>query len=91
MTTQAEAPSESWLALPAVMVPSALTTGLRPARPSAVVSGRLPSSWARVTDSSFVWPVALSVTTFTVLSGTISASSRPSRWAAAMRRWLSNA
>ena len=91
MTTHADAPSESWLALPAVMVPSALTTGLRAASPSAVVSARFPSSWVRVTASSRVSPVALSVTIFTLFSGTISASSRPSRWAAAIRRWLSSA
>src|SRR5271169_5864775 len=43
MTTHADAPSESWLALPAVIVlPS--NTGLILARPSAVVSGRGPSS-----------------------------------------------
>ena len=47
MTTQAEAPSESWLALPAVMQPPS-RTGLRPARPSSVVVGRLPSSFSRV-------------------------------------------
>ena len=47
---QAEAPSESWLALPAVMVPFS-RTGLRLASPSVVVPGRLPSSFVSVTCS----------------------------------------
>ena len=48
MTTQAAAPSESWLALPAVTQPPSMT-GRRPARASAVVSGRLHSSRSSVT------------------------------------------
>src|SRR5882672_6084858 len=48
ITTQADAPSDNWLALPALMVlPS--NTGLMPASPAAVVSGRGPSSCASVT------------------------------------------
>ena len=44
ISTQAEAPSESWLALPAVMNWSSPRTGFSLARPSMLVSGRLPSS-----------------------------------------------
>ena len=44
ITTQAEAPSESWLALPAVMQNPSPRTGFNTARPSAVESGRAPSS-----------------------------------------------
>ena len=40
ITTQAAAPSDSWLALPAVIVPPSVT-GLSAASPSAVVFGRL--------------------------------------------------
>ena len=47
----AEAPSESWLALPAVMKAPSPRTGLSLARPSRVVSGRLPSSLDSVTIS----------------------------------------
>ena len=91
MTTQAEAPSESWLALPAVTWPFSPATGFSEARPSRVVSGRLPSSCASVTGSSRGSPLALSTTSFVVGSGTISWLSRPSRWAAAVRCWLASA
>ena len=46
ITTQIEAPSENWLALPAVMSCRLARTGLSAASPSSVVSGRLPSSCA---------------------------------------------
>ena len=91
MTTQAEAPSESWLALPAVITPFSPATGLSAASPAALVSARLPSSWLSVTDSSRVSPVALSTVSFVVGSGTISPSKRPSRWPAAVRCWLDSA
>ena len=77
MTTHAEAPSESWLALPAVMCPFSPVTGLSAARPSSVVSGRLPSSCLSSVSSMRVSPDALSTTTFFVGIGTISASKRP--------------
>jgi hypothetical protein len=45
MRTLAEAPSDSWLALPALMVlPS--NTGLMPASPSAVVSAADLRPWS---------------------------------------------
>ena len=91
MTTQADAPSENWQALPAVMFLSPPLTGSSRARPSAVVSGRLPSSLASVTSSSQVLPVSLSVIRFTVLSGTISSSSLPAACAAAVRCSLMSA
>ena len=58
ITTQAEAPSESWLALPAVIHLSGPATGFSLARPSRLVSGRLPSSLVSVTvffDTSLVF------------------------------------
>ena len=74
MTTQAEAPSLSWLALPAVtMVPSP-RTGWSAARPSSVVSGRLPSSLASVTSLNEISPVSLSLMPILAVTGTISAS-----------------
>ena len=44
MIRAAEAPSEIWLELPAVILPSGLKAGFRLASVSAVVSGRMPSS-----------------------------------------------
>ena len=91
MMTLAEAPSESWLALPAVMnspcwmVSPEPKTGFRDFRPSSVVSARLPSSFDRVTSFREVSPVALSITSIVVDMGAISASSRPSAWAWAVR------
>src|SRR6202021_214647 len=66
MTTQADAPSDNWLALPALMVlPS--NTGLMPASPSAVVSGRGPSSCDSVTCWYDTCLVALSMTALLVV------------------------
>ena len=48
MMMQAEEPSESWLALPAVMLVLGPSTGFSAARPSSLVSGRLPSSLSSV-------------------------------------------
>ena len=73
MTTSAAEPSESWLALPAVTTPPGSTV-FSEARPSSVVSARLPSSFASVTSFWVVSPVALSVTFIVVVVGTISAS-----------------
>ena len=91
MTTQAEAPSESCEALPAVTVPFSPRTGASLARPSGEVSGRLPSSCVSVTASSRVSVVFLSCTSFVVAKGTISLSKRPACWAAAVRCWLTSA
>ena len=88
---QAEAPSDSWLALPAVMWPFSSVTGFSAVRPSSVVSGRLPSSCLSVAGSSRISPVALSWTSFFVGRGTISASNLPARWPAAVRCWLDSA
>ncbi len=88
MITQADAPSESRLALPALMVlPS--NTGLILASPSAVLSGRGPSSLAIVTSCSETAFVSLSATAILVVKGTISSLKRPPWIAAAVRRWLS--
>ena len=90
ITTQAEAPSESWLALPAVIhLPS--RTGLSEASPSSVVSGRLPSSLLSVTCSKLSALVSLSTIFLVVGSGTISSSNFLACCAAAVRRWLSSA
>ena len=88
--TQADAPSLSWLALPAVMNWSSPRTGFSLARPSSVVSGRLHSSEVSVTCSWLTALVALSVTSLVTVIGTISSDSRPACWAAAVRRWLSS-
>ena len=77
MTTTAQAPSEIWDAVPAVIVPSAVKAGLSLASASAVVPGRMPSS--SVTDSS---PPLLATGT-----GTISSANRPFLAAAAARWW----
>src|SRR5437763_439144 len=83
ISTAAEAPSDSCEALPAVMWrPSlirwpSLNTGFSPARPSRLVSGRLPSSLSSVTCFSDFSPVLRSVTDITEGRGTISSSNRP--------------
>ena len=51
MTTTAQAPSEIWDADPAVIVPSRAKAGFSPARDSAVVSARIPSSVSKITGS----------------------------------------
>ena len=89
--TQAEAPSLSWLALPAVMNWSSPRTGLSLASPSSVVSGRLHSSEVSVTASWLTALVALSTTSLVVVIATISSAKRPACCAAAVRRWLSSA
>src|SRR5262245_29659563 len=90
MITQAEAPSESWLALPAVMKPPS-RTGWSDESPSRVVSGRLPSSLLSVTGSKLSAFVFLSTTFLIDGSGAISWVKRPACCAAAVRRWLSSA
>ena len=88
MTTAAEAPSESWLALPAVIHLSGPRTGSSLERPGRLVSGRLPSSLVSLTvffDTSLVF---LSVTSMVVSIGTISSSNLPACWPAAVRIWL---
>ena len=81
ISTHADAPSESWLALPAVTVPPSIT-GASAARLAAVVSGRLPSSFASVTSLYETSFVALSTTAIVAVIGTISAAKRPSACAA---------
>ena len=76
--TTAAAPSESWDAEPAVIVPVGENAGLSFARVSTVESGRMPSS-------------ASTTTPFRVVSGTISSRSRPLSVAACARRWDSAA
>jgi len=89
MITQALAPSDSWLALPAVMLNPSPFTGLSAASPSAVVSGRGPSSCDSVMSLNDTAPLALSATAMLVAIGEISSSNLPPCWAAAVRRWLS--
>ena len=88
MMTAADAPSESWLALPAVIHLSGPATGCSLARPSRLVSGRLPSSLVSFTvffETSWVF---LSTTSIVVSIGTISSSNLPACWPAAVRIWL---
>jgi hypothetical protein len=87
ITTQADAPSENWLALPAVTTPPGTAERIF-ATPSSVVSGRMPSSCDTVTSRESIAPVALSGTPAITVSGTISASKRPAARAAAARCWL---
>lgn len=61
------------------------STGVRLARPSAVVLGRLHSSMLSVTSSKDSSPVSLSTTFLVVVIGTISSSKRPFSCAAAVR------
>ena len=84
MTTQAAAPSDSWLAFPAVIVPPSVTGGSE-ASPSAVVPGRLHSSALSVTGPRCTSPGPRSTTRRWVEMGTISASKRPFSCAAAFR------
>ena len=88
MRAQAAKPSESWLALPAVMKPSSPMTGGSFARPSALVEGRLHSSMSMATSCLLVSPVSRSTTILVTLLVTISSAKRPASWAAAVRRWL---
>ena len=87
----AELPSDSWLAFPAVIDVSGPRTGLSPDRPSRVVSARLPSSLDTVISRCETSLVSLSTTFMVVVTGTISASKRPSACAAAVRCWLFSA
>jgi hypothetical protein len=84
---ETEAPSENWLALPAVITPPGSAVRIFDT-PSMVVSARMPSSAAIVTSRVSRRPEALSATPMTVVIGTISASKRPAAWAAAARCWL---
>mmetsp|Transcript_100081 Transcript_100081/g.261008 ORF Transcript_100081/g.261008 Transcript_100081/m.261008 type:complete len:300 (+) Transcript_100081:206-1105(+) len=72
-----EAPSETWLEFPAVVVPPTLNAGFRLLSPSKVVPARGPSSAFTVTTVS---TPDLSFTL--VVTGTISRSNRPAFWAA---------
>ena len=87
MITHAEAPSESWLALPAVIVPFS-RTDLSEERPSIVVPGRLPSSWLSSTSPKLMSPVARSRIIFVAFIVMISSSKAPDSWPAAVRCWL---
>ena len=85
ITTSAAAPSDSWLAFPAVMNLSSPLTGFRPASPSIVVDGRLHSSPDRVKSSCVVSFVVLSITARVTPIGTISSANLPACCAAAIR------
>ena len=87
ITTQAEAPSENWLAFPAATTPPGIA-GLIFDTPSYVVSGRIPSSEARVTSRVEMRPDSLSATAMVVLKGTISCLNRPASCEAVARCWL---
>ena len=86
-SSQAPAPSENWLALPAAMQPPSIA-GLICDTPSYVVSGRMPSSSDAVTSFIVSWPVFLSTTFIFVVIGTISSLNLPSARAFAARFWL---
>mmetsp|Transcript_104080 Transcript_104080/g.299592 ORF Transcript_104080/g.299592 Transcript_104080/m.299592 type:complete len:337 (-) Transcript_104080:41-1051(-) len=87
------APSETWLAFPAVVLPPARKAVFSLAKLSLVTPSRGPSSFETVT--SFTVPVFLSLTF--VVTGTISESNHPFFWArmafacesAAMASWTS--
>ena len=64
----AAAPSEIWLELPAVTLPSGLNAGFRLASVSRLVSGRMPWSVTTVSSEPFILTCI----------GTISRSKRPS-------------
>src|SRR3982750_2356189 len=61
MSTLADAPSLSWLALPALIILPGPRTGSSLARPSRVVSGRLPSSLSSLISRFETSPVSLSL------------------------------
>ncbi len=87
ITTAAEAPSENWLALPAVTTPPGMAVRILDT-PSSVVSGRMPSSAERVTSRVPSWPVLASATPIVTVIGTISSLNLPAAAAAAARSWL---
>mmetsp|Transcript_3368 Transcript_3368/g.6272 ORF Transcript_3368/g.6272 Transcript_3368/m.6272 type:complete len:231 (-) Transcript_3368:111-803(-) len=82
----AAAPSDTWLELPAVVVPPFLKAGLSLARSAAPTPLRMPSSAVTVTVRSLP---SLSFTT--VVTGTISSAYRPSSCARHALRWDSTA
>jgi len=71
--TTAAAPSESCDEFPAVIDDLGSSTPLSLSKPSSVVSGRLPSSFVSVKNSSRASPVSLSSINFQAGSGTIDA------------------
>jgi hypothetical protein len=87
ITTEAEEPSENWLALPAVITPPGIAERIL-TTPSRVVSGRMPSSAAMVTCFVSNWPVVLSATPMVTVIGTISSLNLPAAAAAAALSWL---
>ena len=82
MSTTADAASLSWLALPAVIVPSASKAARKAPSDSRVVPGRTPSSVSTRIGSPFRCGTA---------TATTSASNRPSLMAAAARSWEATA
>ena len=87
ISTQADAPSLNWLALPAVITPPGIALRIL-LTASSVVSGRMPSSAAIVTSLRDSRPLALSTTPITVVIGAISSLNLPAACAAAARCWL---
>src|SRR3546814_17726528 len=85
ITTQADEPSESWLALPAVIVWPSPITGFRLASPSRVVSGRLHSSLFATTSFSLHSLVSFSITHLVALHAPISLAHLPAVYPAALR------
>ncbi len=79
ITTRAAPPSEICDAFPAVIVPSGLKAGRSRARPSAVVSARMPSSRSTTTGSPLRWGT---------WTGTTSSANRPASQASWARWWL---
>ena len=86
MTTQADAPSENWLALPAAITPPG-SAGRIFETPSKVVSARMPSSAEIVTSRVTRRPLE-SAAPMVVVIGTISSANLPAAAAAAARCWL---
>src|SRR3569832_1894286 len=85
-TTHAPAPSENWLALPAVITPPG-SAGLLPLMPSYVVPSRRPSSLLAVT-CFVIRPSVASATPAVTVIGAISSLNLPASCAAHAFCWL---
>ena len=86
ITTQAPAPSENWLALPAEIKPPGMAD-LRLANASTVEPSRMPSSLLTVT-CLVIRPITLSAIPALTVMAAISASNKPAACAANARCWL---
>ena len=88
MTTQAEAPSENWLALPAAITPPGVAARIFATRLVVSVGADALVGAHGHRRASCSRPLSLSAAPMTTSMGTISASNRPAACAAAARCWL---